>query len=460
MTDQVSKTSLENGVRVLSERVDGLRSVSVGVLVDVGPKDELPTERGYAHLIEHMLFQGTNGRDARAIAEMIEIGGGGIGAFTASDYTVYHATVLDEYLPFALEVLGDMLCNSTLPQGALECQRAVILQEIAGNDDPVKLVNRLLKRSLWPNHSLGYPTTGLEDTIRGSTRQTLLNFMERHYIARKVVLAAAGNVKHDDFVAQARDNFWQMSDDDGLPPLSPPTITLGRVIAEPRDLRQVYFAMAWPAPAYASPDRYAWHVFCTLFGGGPSSRLYRRLREERGLVYFISAQYQAYGSAGAVVVRGATTPQTLVPVLAGALLELLQMCQEAVNSDDHHRTVQSLISQHLVSGDSVYVRMSRLALQELYFHQAIASDKVIAGLKGQSPEAIRQAAIETFAAGLPTLALVGPVSEELLNAIGKMLSDFGAPPTLIFAPEDAPALSSTQSEASSAERLLERQLYP
>src|SRR5689334_3967856 len=149
--------TLENGVRVISEHVEGVRSVSVGVIVDAGSKGEKDTERGYAHLIEHMLFQGTDHRDASAIAEMMEVGGGAIGAFTTRDYTVYHATVLDDYLPFALEALGDMLSNSVLPEEGLNHQRSVILNEIAGHDAPSNTVNNLLKTTLWPDHPLGYP---------------------------------------------------------------------------------------------------------------------------------------------------------------------------------------------------------------------------------------------------------------------------------------------------------------
>jgi predicted Zn-dependent peptidase len=441
VTERVQKTVLENGVRVLSEEMDGVRSVSVGVLVDAGPKDEQASECGYAHLVEHMLFQGTGQRDAEAIAEMMEIGGGAMGAFTAREYTVYHATVLDEYLPFALEVLGDMLCNSVLPEDALDRQRSVILNEIAGHNDPLEQANNVLKNALWPDHPLGAPTFGSENTIRQATRATLLDFVARHYTANRVVLAAAGNVEHNDFAAQVRDNFWQMSGSDGRPVPVPPRANLAQVIAEPRDLPVIYFALAWPAPAYADPMRYAWYMFAALFGGGATSRLYHRLREEQGMVYHIAAQYQAYGSTGALVVEGATLPQTLVPTLASTLIELLKLSDEDINPDVHHRTLQSLISQHLVSGDSPYVRMSRLALQELYFRDIVPSEQVITGLRSQPVEAIQQVARTIFQAGLPTIALVGPISEELLSLVGDMLTDFGESPVLTFASQ--PVLLST-----------------
>lgn len=444
VTDQVQKTELENGVRVLSEHMEGIRSVSVGVLVDVGPKDESHLERGYAHLVEHMLFQGTGGRDAGAIAEMMEIGGGAMGAFTAREYTVYHATVLDEYLPFALEALGDMLCNSVVPEDALETQRTVILSEIAGHIDPLEQSNNLLKSAFWPDHPLGYPTAGLENTVRQATRAGLMNFMERHYVANKLILAAAGNVNHDNFVAQVRDSFWQMSKGVQTPASPAPQAQLGRVIVEPRDLQQVYFTLAWPAPSYTNPERYAWHVFAAMFGGSATSRLYRRLREELGMVYHVGAQYQAYGNTGAMTVEGATPSQTLVPTLATTLIELMKMSEEEINPDNHHRAVQSLISQHLISGDSAYVRMSRLALQELYFKDIVSSDQVITGLRSQSPESVQHVAQQTCNAGLPTIALVGPVNESLLESVIAMLTDFGGTPTISSAPPLSPALEVRQ----------------
>jgi predicted Zn-dependent peptidase len=159
-----------------------------------------------------------------------------------------------------------------------------------------------------------------------------------------------------------------------------------------------------------------------------------------GMVYYINAQYQAYGGAGALVVEGGTLAHTLVPVLARTLIELLRMGEEDVNLDDHHRATQSLISQHLVSGDSAYVRMSRLGLQELYFGRPISSDEVTNELQRQSPVMVRQVAQQTFNTGLPTIAMVGPITEDLLQAVGDMLSDFGEPAALAFASKSAKTL--------------------
>jgi predicted Zn-dependent peptidase len=426
MTSLVQKTTLNNCVRVLTEHMPGIRSVSVGVICDVGSKDEQPLERGYAHLIEHMLFQGTGSRSSQAIAEMMEIGGGAMGAFTARDYTVYHATMLDEYLPFALDVLGDMVSSSLLAEDAIARQRSVILNEIAGLDDPLKQANDVLKANLWPDHPLGFPTVGLESTIKAATRESLLDFMARHYVARKVIVVAAGNVRHDTFAAEVWDAFWKLPSDETTTQSRPaPVPSSGRLIGTQRDLRQVYFSLAWPAPSYSSPDRYAWHIMCALLGGGPTSSLFQKLREEKGLAYHIESSYQAYGDAGALVVDGATMPETLVPVIAGILLELMRLGSQDIDQDRYHHTVQSLVSQHLVSGDSAYVRMSRLGLQELYFQEPVLSEEVSRGLKTQSPETVRTLALQLFSGSLPTIALVGPVTDSLLAQVEAMLSDFG-----------------------------------
>jgi predicted Zn-dependent peptidase len=331
-----------------------------------------------------------------------------------------------------------MLCNSILPEEALDRQRSVILNEIAGDDDPLEQANDLLKQTLWPDHPLGYPIAGSESAIQQATRETLLDFMGRHYRAGQLVLAAAGNVEHNTFVAQARDSFWSMENGEApAVPLPLPKTNLGTVIAKPRDLQQVYWALAWPAPAYTDPGRYAWHVLAALYGGGMTSRLYRRLREDLGIVYHASAQYHAYGNAGALVVEGVTSPSTLVPALANTLIELFKMSSESINPDDFHRATQSLISQHLISGDSAYVRMSRLALQELYFKRIVTGEKVIAGLRLQSPEAIQRIARDLCGGELPTVALVGSVSEQLLQVVGNMLGDFGEPPKMIVATRPA-----------------------
>lgn len=426
MTSTVRKTVLNNCIRVLTEHMPGIRSVSVGVIGDAGSKDEQPHERGYAHLIEHMLYQGTGSRSSRSIAEMMEIGGGAMGAFTARDYTVYHATMLDEYLPFALEVLGDMISNSLLAEDAIDRQRSVILNEFAGEDNPLKQANDVLKANLWPGHPLSFPTAGLESTIRQATHDSLADFMSRHYIADKVIITAAGNVNHDVFAAQVYDAFYQLPTTH-LAAETPaaPVASSGWLVGVKRDVRQVYFTLAWPAPSYASPDRYAWHILTSLYGGGATSALYQKLREEKGLAYHIGASYQAYGSAGAMVVEGATMPETIIQVLAGTLLELMRLGSDAMNLDRYHHTVQSLVSQHLVSGDSAYVRMSRLGLQELYFHEPVLSEDVSAQLKAQSPEAVQALASGLFMGGLPTITLVGPVDDAMLAEVKNMLSDFG-----------------------------------
>lgn len=316
------RSTLNSRLRVLTSRLDGVRSVSVCVLVGAGAVQEAIGQSGYAHFLEHMLFQGTGERDAASIAEMIQIGGGAIGAFTTRDYAVYHATILDDYLPFAMDVLGDMLTNSTLPQDAIEQQQRVITNEIAGRDDPLQRANDMVRSLLWAEHPLGQPIAGYKSSITAITRGALQNFMDQLYVAPNMVLAAAGNVKHEHFEELVYDSFYAVRQQDAkVAALQPPTIQAGLIHAEHReDIEQVYFTLAWPAPSYASTERYAGHVFASRLGGGPTSRLYTNLREQQGLAYYLRAEYLAYKQAGTYFVEGATNPDALVKLLAGVML--------------------------------------------------------------------------------------------------------------------------------------------
>ena len=435
MTSTVKKTVLDNGIRVLSENMPGIRSVSVGVLVDVGPKNENEDTHGYAHLVEHMLFQGTGNRDAKEIAQMMAIGGGAIGAFTARDYTVYHATVLDDYLPFALEVLGDMLCNSVIPEGALERQQSVIINEIKSQASPLKRANDLLKMHFWNSHPLGMPTAGTEQSITNATRDSLLKFIAQHYVAENLTIAAAGNVSHDIFVEQVRDSFWDMSERDNSQQdisIEEPIPHLEKVVIEPTNVDQVYFTLAWPAPEYASENRYAFHLFTSLFGSGPTSRLYRTLREANGWTYYVDAQYHAYQQAGALVVEGATSPATLLPVLLNIMIELNKMTEETIEADVFSQVAQSLISQHFVSGDSAYVRMSRLAMQELYFKAPIHAEDVVTGISAPSIEDVQEVARSVLNSGFPTIILIGAVESTMFNQIKELFASMGGDVDIII----------------------------
>ncbi|MDH4318807.1 MAG: insulinase family protein, partial [Desulfobulbaceae bacterium] len=208
----LKKTILENGIRIISERMEGVRSIAFGVLVNACPRDERPEQFGIAHLAEHMMFQGTSSRNATEIAKLMGAAGDNMGAFTTRDYTCYYATVLDDYFPYAIDLMGDIFLNSIFPAESLASEKDAILNEIRGElDSPEHRVHSLLKATVWPEHSLGRSITGTPESVRRLTREDLIYFTHEHYGPDRLIISAAGHLEHNDIVAQVRDGFWRLS---------------------------------------------------------------------------------------------------------------------------------------------------------------------------------------------------------------------------------------------------------
>jgi len=414
------QTMLENGIRVVTEEVPGVRSIALGVLVDVGPRQETPAQSGMAHLIEHLVFQGTGSRNAQQIASLMDLSGGQFGGFTTRDYTCYHATVLDEHRTYALDLLGDLLLNSIFAPGCLEREKEAILHEIAlGRDTPQQRVQDLLKALAWPGHPLGRDIAGLPETVRNISREDLIYFFHEHYTPDRLIVAAAGNLEHDDVTAQVRDAFWRMLGQ-GDPTRHPAPEQRGGVGLEAAGVSQAYFAVGVPALPYAHPDRYALYIFNQVLGGGISSRLYRRLREERGLVYHVDSDYHAYRDAGMLVVSGSTAPEQLTQVLGMVLLELWRAAlgQDSVDDEELWRAKTQVRRQHLLAAECTATRMSRLATQELYFGAPLPAAAILDQIEAVDRAALRRLGNNHLADALArtAIAVVAPEAPQLYTA--------------------------------------------
>lgn len=424
------KTTLENGIQIVTECMPQMRSVAMSILINAGPQDEPATQMGLAHLTEHLMFQGTGSRDAMQIARMIDTVGGHIGAFTSRDYTCYYASVLDDYRTYALDLLGDILLNSIYPTDSLEREKEAILREIAAAyDSPEERAHTLLKNLVWPNHPLGRPIAGEPETVKAMTREDLIYFVHEHYVPNRITIAAAGNIEHDDFVAQVRDCFWRMLGE-SQPTTNPPPTAQKGVIIENRDVSQTYFAIGVPAYAYAHPHRYSLHVLNNILGGGISSRLFRRIREERGLVYNIGSEYHAYRDSGLWVIEGSTAPEYLMSVLALTLIQVWQlvMGDEPVDEEELWKTKMQIRGQHLIASEDTYTRMSRLATQELYFGRHITPDEILAEIDAVDEAALRHTYENLLFNALQSVAIsiVGPQAPEHYNAdsVEELLASF------------------------------------
>jgi predicted Zn-dependent peptidase len=416
----VQKTVLENGIRVVTESMAGMRSVAIGILVEASPRNEDSGKNGLAHMAEHLMFQGTSSRDADQIARLMDRGGGSIGGFTARDYTCYFATVLDDYRTYAIDLLGDVLLNPIFPPQNLETGKMAILREMAmSQDNPFDRVHSLLKSYAWQGHALGYPIIGTPASVEELTREDVIYFVHKHYMPDRLIIAAAGSVEHDDFVAQVRDAFWRMLGRGALPDLNPPDFQGGAAL-EQMPVSQAYFCIGLQAPSYTHADRYALHILNTVLGSGSSSRLFRRIRGEHGWVYDIGSEYHAYRDAGMLVIEGSTAPQYLLQVLGHVRHELHSLLtgEEALDDEELMEAKRQIRGQHLITSENTHTRMSRLATQELYFGRHIPSQEILAQIEAVDAKSLQRLAHENLvdALGDLTIAVVGPDEPKHYNA--------------------------------------------
>ncbi len=423
------KTTLENGIRVITETMPGARSLAMGILIDAGPRNDPPQRSGLAHMAEHLMFQGTSSRDSMQIANLMDIGGGHMGGFTTRDYTCYFATVLGDYYTYALDLLGDILLNSIFPEDDLEREKEAICREFAAScDSPDERVHKLLKKTAWPDHPLGRPITGYPHTIGAISREDVIYFVHENYTPDRLIVAAAGHVDHEDFTAQVRDALWRLLGKSKPQPKNEPKWETA-VSLDHMPLSQAYFSISIPAYDYTHSDRYSLHTLNNLFGGGISSRLFRRIREERGLVYSIGSEYHAYRDGGMLVVSGATTPNYLMPVLGLTMMELgmLLSSSDPVTADELWKSHMQIRGQHLIGSEDANTRMSRLATQELYFGQHIPAAEIVSRIEAVDGAAIRKTGKELLP-GLSqaTVAVVAPEAPQLYSREGieTLLSDF------------------------------------
>jgi predicted Zn-dependent peptidase len=405
MTTQLS--TLANGLRVATDRIDTVDTVSLGIWVDVGTRHEQADSNGVAHFLEHMAFKGTDRRSALCIAEEIEAVGGHLNAYTSRESTAYYAKVLKEDVPLALDILSDILQNSTFLPEEIERERAVILQEIGqANDTPDDIVFDHFQECAYPDQAMGRPVLGSPEIIRKIERDTIVGYLRNHYGARRMVLAAAGHLDHDHFAGLA-DNLLG-----GLPaerPATPePAYYAGGDRREQRDLEQLHLVLGFPGVVLGDPDYYAASVLSTAFGGGMSSRLFQEIREKRGLVYAIHSFVHGYrdgGLFGIYAGTGEAEAAELVPA----------MCNEVVRLEDRltpvelNRAKTQMKAGLLMSLESTSARCEQLA-QHLLIHGTPFDPLEIVGHIEMVDDAAISRVVARWRSAPPTLAALGPLS--------------------------------------------------
>ncbi|MDZ4096253.1 MAG: pitrilysin family protein, partial [Paracoccaceae bacterium] len=302
--------TLSNGLRIVTEDMPGLKSASIGIWVTAGGRHERPEQNGIAHFLEHMAFKGTKRRSALQIAESIEDVGGYINAYTSKEMTAYYARVLSADVGLALDVIADIVLNPVFDKKEIEVERHVILQEIGqALDTPDDIIFDWLQEVSYPDQPFGRTILGPAERVAGFSRKDLIGFVAEHYGPDQMILAAAGGIDHDAIVAQAREIFGALKPV-GAPMIQPARFDGGER-CEVKDLEQVHFALSFEAPGYRHEDVYIAQVYATTMGGGMSSRLFQKIREERGLCYSIFAQSGAYEDTGQITVYAGTSAEEI-----------------------------------------------------------------------------------------------------------------------------------------------------
>ncbi len=403
------KTVLDNGVRVITERVDHVRSAALGVWVGVGSSHEEAPIRGISHLIEHMLFKGTPARSARQIAETMDSVGGNLNAFTDKEVTCYHGRVVDAHVPLAFEVLCDMFRNAKFDAADLRNEQQVILEEIRMYDDsPDEVSQDLFLRSVWAGSSLGEPTIGYADTVSGITRESIVAYMQKRYTPDRVVVTAAGNVEHDAFVDLVRTFLGGMTGTfDGTEPPTP--VFRATVGGKNKDCEQVYVLVGAEGASASDERRYALSVLDAILGGGMASRLFQEIREKRGLVYSVYSSHNAYRSGGIFSISASTGPKNAQEVVSLIRAELARMAEEGVSADELYRAKEHIKGGMLLSLESTSTRMIRLGRSELNIGQYIPTAEVTARIDAVTKEQVDEEARRLFAPQRLALTVLGPV---------------------------------------------------
>jgi predicted Zn-dependent peptidase len=402
----VTMSRLANGMRVVTDRMDSVETVSIGVWVDVGTRHEPAAINGVAHLLEHMAFKGTKRRSALDIAAEIEAVGGHVNAYTSREHTAYYAKVLKADVALAVDILADILQNSTFDAGELERERAVILQEIGqAQDTPDDIIYDLFQECAYPDQPMGQPVLGRSEIVKQLDRDSVAGYMHSTYAAPGMLLVAAGNVSHDALVATAERSFSSLTAQSAA--TTEPARYVGGDWREERELEQVHVLLGFPGFAFADRDYYAASILSTALGGGMSSRLFQEIREKRGLVYSIysfSHSYSDGGLFGIYAGTGEDEASELMPALTAEICKL----EAGLDPAELERARAQLKAGLLMSLEGTTARCEQQANHMLVFGRPLDPAELVRHIDAVDEDSVIRVA-RRLSAAAPTLTALGPI---------------------------------------------------
>ena len=398
----IVKQTLSSGLTLVTEAMPHVRSVTVGVWVKRGSRHETQKASGISHFIEHMVFKGTKHRSAERIAAEVDSIGGLMDAFTAKEYASFHLKVLDEQLPLAVEILGDIVQNPLFDAVEMAREKKVIFEEMSMVEDtPDDLVTEVFAESFWPDHPLGRPILGTRASVSRFKREDLAAHFRRVYQPGNLLIAAAGHLEHRELETLVARHFAELgkraeAGRDGRTGMARPGTACRTVVRSKRNLEQVHICLGARAYAQDHPDRYACYLLNTVLGGSMSSRLFQNVREKRGLVYSISSGLTAYSDTGLVTVYAGTRPESAREVVRLTLEEIRRVRDEPLAAEELRRAKDHVKGGLLLSLESSGARMNHLARQELSFGRQLTLDEILASVEAVSAADVQRVASEVF----------------------------------------------------------------
>lgn len=389
-------TTLPNGVRVITEAMPHVRSVSVGIWIGTGSRRETPEQNGISHFIEHMLFKGTTHRSAEDIARSVDSIGGNLDAFTAKELVCFNTKVLDQHLSMAWDVLADLVLNPLFRTEDIEKEKGVILEEIKMEaDSPDYLVHEIFSSNFWKDHPLGKPILGTRETVRRFDSDMIRQYYSQVYAPSNLIVTAAGNLTHEQVVALVREHFESLPGGESTPADNVPTTHARIALRNKKSLEQVHVCLGVPSYPLPHQERFACYVLNTLLGGGMSSRLFQNIRERQGLAYAVFSELNPYRDTGCLAIYAGTSIESARKVVESIVNEFRDLKEQLVGDEELRRAKDHLKGSLMLSLESTASRMTNLARQEMYFGRFFTLDELVESIEAVTASDVQRIA-QTF----------------------------------------------------------------
>jgi predicted Zn-dependent peptidase len=405
---EIERHSLPNGVRVITERMPHVRSVSVGVWIGTGSREEEIEETGISHFIEHMVFKGTKNRTAEEIARSVDSIGGGLDAFTSKELVSYNVKVLDEHLPEAFDVVCDLVRNPLFDPKDIEKEKGVILEELKMEvDNPEYLIHEIFSSHFWKGHALGRSILGTKQSIRSFDRDMVERYYHHYYAPSNLLVTAAGNLSHKRLVNLAEEHLGDLKQRRVSPAKAPPRPHAPMIFRNKNSLEQVHLYLGVPSVPMPHEARFGCYILNAILGGGMSSRLFQNIREKQGLAYAVYSELAMYHDAGCMVVYAGTSLRSAEKVVRSIVDELNQVVERRVTEEELRRAKDHIKGSIVLSLESTSSRMGNLARHELYFKRFFTLDEMLERIEQVTAEEVQRLACQFFDPKKMAVAMLG-----------------------------------------------------